>query len=64
MTIDLTGGAEARTGVSHANFTRICGAKLDRFTIDLMTILELGQQLDLQIEMHPWPSAGEVSASF
>ena len=47
--------AEGRTGVSHADFTRIRNVQLDRFTIDrLMTVLnKLGQQVDVQIDLHP-----------
>ena len=51
--------AEARTGVSHADFTRIRNAQLSRFTIDrLMTILnKLGQQVEVQISLQPQPIA-------
>lgn len=47
--------AEGRTGVSHADFTRIRNVQLDRFTIDrLMTVLyKLGQHVDVQIHLHP-----------
>jgi len=47
--------AQARTGVSHADFTRIRGAQLSRFTIDrLMRILgKLGRQVEVRIEVHP-----------
>ncbi len=47
--------AEARTGVNHADFTRIRGAQLGRFTIDrLMTVLnKLGQEVEVQISIHP-----------
>lgn len=47
--------AEARTGVSHADFTRIRNAQLGRFTIDrLMTVLnKLGQQVEVQVSIHP-----------
>ena len=56
--------AEARTGVSHADFTRIRNVQLDRFTIDrLMTVLnKLGQQVDVKIEIRPLPVAEEVPA--
>ena len=51
--------AEARTGVSHADFARIRNGKLDRFTIDrLMTILnKLGRQVDVRIDVHPRSAA-------
>ncbi len=56
--------AEARTGVSHADFTRIRNVQLDRFTIDrLMTVLnKLGHQVDVQIDVHPRPTAEEIPA--
>ena len=56
--------AEARTGVSHADFTRIRNVQLDRFTIDrLMTMLnKLGHQVDVQIDVHPRPTAEEIPA--
>jgi predicted XRE-type DNA-binding protein len=54
-----TRNAETRTGVSHADFTRIRNAQLGRFTIDrLMTILnKLGQQVDVKITVQPQPVA-------
>ena len=56
--------AEGRTGVSHADFTRIRNVQLDHFTIDhLMTVLnKLGQHVDVQIDVHPRVAAEEVSA--
>jgi predicted XRE-type DNA-binding protein len=47
--------AEARTGVSHSEFSRIRQAKFSRFTIDrLMAILtRLGQQVELSVTVHP-----------
>ena len=56
--------AEARTGVSHADYSRIRNVQLDRFTIDrLMTVLNrLGQHVDVQIEVHPRVAAEEVPA--
>jgi predicted XRE-type DNA-binding protein len=47
--------AEARTGVSHSDFSRIRQAKFSRFTIDrLMTILsQLGQEVELSVSVHP-----------
>ncbi len=54
--------AEGRTGVSHADFTRIRNVQLDRFTIDrLMTVLnKLGQHVDVQIDVHPREAAEEA----
>ena len=54
--------AEGRTGVSHADFTRIRNVQLDRFTIDrLMTVLnKLGKHVDVQIDVHPRVAAGEA----
>jgi predicted XRE-type DNA-binding protein len=47
--------AEARTGVSHSEFSRIRQAKFSRFTIDrLMGILSrLGQKVELSVNVHP-----------
>jgi predicted XRE-type DNA-binding protein len=57
--------AEARTGVSHSDFSRIRQAKFSRFTIDrLMMILgKLGQEVELSVSVHPRaarPAAPEV----
>ena len=54
--------AEARTGVSHADFTRIRNVQLNRFTIDrLMTVLnKLGQQVDVQIHVQPRSATAEA----
>lgn len=54
--------AEERTRVSHAEFTRIRRVQLDRFTIDrLMTVLcKLGQQVDVQIDVHPRVAAEDA----
>ena len=47
--------AEARTGVSHSEFSRIRQAKFTRFTLDrLMAILaRLGQEVELTVSVHP-----------
>lgn len=47
--------AEARTGVSHSEFSRIRQAKFSRFTLDrLMTILRLlGQRVEMSVNVHP-----------
>jgi predicted XRE-type DNA-binding protein len=47
--------AEARTGISHSDFSRIRQAKFSRFTIDrLMTVLALlGQEVELSVSVHP-----------
>ena len=56
--------AEGRTGINHADFSRIRNVQLDRFTIDrLMTVLnKLGQHVDVQISVHPRVAAEEVPA--
>ena len=56
--------AEVRTGINHADFTRIRNVQLDRFTIDrLMTVLnKLGQHVDVQINVHPRVAAEGVPA--
>jgi predicted XRE-type DNA-binding protein len=55
--------AEARTGVSHSEFSRIRQAKFSRFTIDrLMAILaRLGQEVELSVSVRPrvLPTSGE-----
>jgi predicted XRE-type DNA-binding protein len=50
-----TRAAEAKTGISHAEFSRIRRASLQRFTIDrLMRILQrLGQEVEISIDVHP-----------
>jgi predicted XRE-type DNA-binding protein len=47
--------AEARTGVSHSDFSRIRKANFGRFTIDrLMHILgKLGQEVEVTVSVHP-----------
>jgi predicted XRE-type DNA-binding protein len=47
--------AEARTGVSHSEFTRIRRATYSRFTLDrLMGILsKLGQEVEISVDVHP-----------
>ena len=47
--------AQARTGVSHSEYSRIRQAKFGRFTIDrLITILALlGQEVELSVTVHP-----------
>jgi predicted XRE-type DNA-binding protein len=47
--------AQDATGVAAADFSRIRGAKLGRFTIDrLMTILaSLGQEVEVAVTVHP-----------
>src|ERR1700733_9273161 len=55
--------AEARTGVSHAEFSHIRQAKFSRFTIDrLMTILSrLGQEVELSFSVRPRAKPGAVA---
>lgn len=47
--------AEARTGIAHAEFSRIRNVKLERFTLDrLLTILDkLGQNVELSVTVTP-----------
>lgn len=51
--------AEARTGVSHSDFSRIRKANFGRFTIDrLMHVLgKLGQEVELSVNVHPRQAA-------
>ena len=55
--------AQARTGVNHAEFTRIRNVQLDRFTIDrLMTVLnKLGQQVEVQVSVQPRPPKDDTA---
>ncbi|HEV3111351.1 MAG TPA: helix-turn-helix transcriptional regulator [Candidatus Binataceae bacterium] len=47
--------AQAHTGISHSEFSRIRRASFGRFTIDrLMTILyRLGQEVKISVDVHP-----------
>ena len=60
-----TRDAEARSGVSHSEFSRIRQAKFSRFTIDrLMAILaRLGQEVELSVSVHPRAGQGVSSAA-
>jgi predicted XRE-type DNA-binding protein len=55
--------AEATTGVSHSEFSRIRQASFGRFTIDrLMTILyRLGQQVEISVKVHPRKRAQPIA---
>jgi len=50
-----TRAAEARTGVSHSDFSRIRQAKFSRFTLDrlMMILSRLGQDVELSVSVHP-----------
>lgn len=56
--------AEARTGIAHAEFSRIRNVKLARFTFDrLLTILDkLGQHVELSVTVTP-RSKGDASVA-
>ena len=56
--------AEARTGVNHADFTRIRNVQLGRFTMDRMMIVlyKLGRRVDVWIDVHPRATAEEMPA--
>lgn len=47
--------AEARTGIAHAEFSRIRNVRLERFTLDrLLVVLDkLGQEVDLTVSVRP-----------
>jgi predicted XRE-type DNA-binding protein len=47
--------AEARTGIAHAEFSRIRNVRLERFTLDrLLAILDkLGQHVELSVTITP-----------
>jgi len=59
-----TRGAQARTGVDQADFSRIRTVKLERFTIDrLMGIVNLlGCQVDVQISVRRRPGVPRARA--
>ncbi len=54
--------AQALTGIDHADFSRVRGAKLSRFTIDrLMAMLEgLGQTVEVSVTVGPRREAIEA----
>ena len=54
--------AQERTGINHADFTRIRNVQLSRFTIDrLMTVLnKLGRQVEVRISVHPRPTGEKM----
>lgn len=56
--------AEAQTGVSHSEFSRIRQARFSRFTIDrLMSILgKLGQKVEFSLTMQPRAKQEAASA--
>ena len=47
--------AETRTGIAHAEFSRIRNVRLERFTFDrLLTVLDrLGQHVELSVTVRP-----------
>ena len=51
--------AQEKTGINHADFTRIRNAQLGRFTIDrLMTVVNrLGRQVEMQVKVRPQSAA-------
>ncbi|MET0688322.1 MAG: XRE family transcriptional regulator [Methyloceanibacter sp.] len=57
--------AERLTGVGAAEFSRIRGAKLERFTIDRMiTILgKLGQEVNVEVSVRPIQRRGTRKAA-
>lgn len=57
--------AEEASGISHADFSRIRRAKVERFTLDrLMTILaRLGQEVELSVNVRPRQDAPHPHAS-
>jgi len=47
--------AQDITGIDHGDFSRVRGAKLDRFTVErLIAMLEgLGQEAEVSVDVHP-----------
>ena len=58
-------GAQARTGIAAADFSRIRNADLGRFTIDrLVSILNrLGSRVDVKIKLRPAELGGRAHPS-
>jgi predicted XRE-type DNA-binding protein len=57
--------AEARTGIAHAEFSRIRNVKLQRFTFErLLTILDkLGQDVELSVTVTPRLKGRELDSA-
>ena len=57
-------GAQARTGIAAADFSRIRNADLGRFTVDrLVSILNrLGSRVEVKIKVRPADLAGHTDA--
>lgn len=57
--------AEAKTGISHSEFSRIRQASFSRFTIDrmIMILYRLGQEIDISVSVHPRKRHKTVSES-
>ncbi|MFZ1426587.1 MAG: helix-turn-helix transcriptional regulator [Geminicoccaceae bacterium] len=56
--------AEARTGIAHAEFSRIRNVRLERFTFDrLLTVLDrLGQHVELSVTVTPRAKGDALAA--
>ena len=56
--------AEARTGIAHAEFSRIRNVRLERFTFDrMLTMLDkLGQYVELSVTVTPREKDGELAS--
>ncbi len=52
--------AEARTRIPHSEFSRIRNVKLDRFTVDHLTVIlnRLDQRVDFEVRVRPLPEPG------
>ena len=57
--------AEARTGISHSEFSRIRSASFARFTIDrlMMILCHLGQEVKVSITVRPRDRARHAGAT-
>lgn len=55
--------AEARTGIAHAEFSRIRNVRLERFTFDrMLTMLDkLGQHVELTVTVTPRARGSELA---
>ena len=56
--------AEARTGIAHAEFSRIRNVRLERFTFDrMLTMLDkLGRHVELSVTVTPRVKGGELAS--
>jgi predicted XRE-type DNA-binding protein len=56
---------EARTRIPHSEFSRIRKVKLDRFTVDHLTVILnwVNQRVDFEVCVRPWSEPGGYGLS-